>query len=67
MKNVLTNTEIQTSLPDMFTKPIASKKVRKYVTAYKYGNGIINIAGMKYSFYSMNDAIKLWRKANPIN
>ena len=58
---------MQTIMPDMFSTPIASKKVRKYVTAYKYSNGVINISGMKYSFYSMNDAIKLWRKSNPIN
>ena len=53
-------------IPDLFSTPIRSKKVRKNITAYKYSNGCININGMKYFDYSMTDAIKRWRNANPI-
>lgn len=51
-------------LPDLFDTPLASKKVRKGVTAYKYRNGTININGEKYVGYSMTDAIKIWRSKN---
>lgn len=53
--------------PDLFDTPIASKKVRKDVTAYRYRNGTININGEKFIFYSMTDAIKLWRQKNKKN
>ncbi len=53
-------------LPDLFETPIASKYVRKNVTAYQYRNGVININGEKYIDYSMTEAIKLWRKKFPI-
>jgi len=46
---------------DLFETPIRARKVRKNVTAYKYPNGVININGEKYQFYSMNEAIKIWR------
>ena len=45
----------------IFLTPICAKKVRNNVTAYKYRNGIIYIAGETYQFYSMKDAIKIWR------
>lgn len=51
-------------LPDLFDTPLASKKVRKGVIAYKYRNGTININGEKYVGYSMTDAIKIWRSKN---
>lgn len=47
---------------DLFEKPIAVKKVRNNVFAYKYINGTININGKKYVGYSMTDAISLYRK-----
>lgn len=50
----------------MFETPIAQRKVRKDVWAYKYRNGTINIAGMKYIYYSFAEAIMRWRKKNPI-
>lgn len=52
------------NLPDLFETPIASRKVRKNVTAYKYRNGCININGEKFFFYSMTEAIKIWRSKN---
>lgn len=54
-------------MKDLFNTPIRSRKVRANITAYQYRNGVINIAGSQYVLYSMNDAIKLWRKNNPIN
>lgn len=51
---------------DLFNTPIAKRKVRNGVYAYKYPNGCINIEGSKYFDYSIRDAIKLWRKENPI-
>ena len=47
--------------PDLFATPILARKVRNGVTAYKYPNGIININGQKFVFYSMTEAIKIWR------
>ena len=49
------------------TPIVAEKKVRKNVIAYKFRSGIVEINGMRYFFYSMTDAIKQWRKDNPIN
>jgi hypothetical protein len=51
-------------MSDLFETPIASRKVRKDVTAYKYRNGCININGEKFFFYSMTEAIKIWRGKN---
>lgn len=51
---------------DLFNTPISEKKVRKNVIAYKYRNGCINIEGKKFFFYSMSDAIKVWRNDNPL-
>lgn len=50
----------------LFDNPIKYKKVRKGITAYQYKNGIININGVKYSFYSMTEAIKKYKKDFPI-
>ena len=52
---------------DLFNTSIRSVKVRKNVIAYKYINGVININGQKYVMYSMTEAIKKFRKDNPIN
>lgn len=49
------------------TPIVAEKKVRKNVIAYKFRSGIVEINGMRYFFYSMTQAIKKWRKDNPIN
>ena len=49
---------------DLFDKPIISRKVRKDVWAHKYSNGTININGAKFIFYTMNEAIKIWRGKN---
>jgi hypothetical protein len=49
---------------DLFSSPIASRKVRKGIYAHKYANGTININGSKFLYYSMTDAIKAWRKVN---
>ncbi len=51
-------------MTDLFTTPIASKKVRNGVYAYKYPNGCINIEGTKYFMYSLTAAIKMWRHKN---
>lgn len=51
-------------MQDLFNTPIARRKVRNGIYAYKYSNGTININGTKFLFYSMTDAIKAWRKAN---
>jgi hypothetical protein len=53
-------------LSDLFDEPIAVRKVRNNIRAYKYRNGVININGEKFVFYSMKDAIKKWRSKNPI-
>jgi len=52
---------------DLFETPIKATQVRKGVTAYKYPNGVINIEGHKYLLFSMTDAIKKWRKDNPVS
>jgi hypothetical protein len=52
---------------NLFEAPISFIKVRKGIIAYKYRNGTVNINGTKYLCYSIKDAIKLWRKNNPIN
>jgi hypothetical protein len=49
------------------TPIVAEKKVRKNVIAYKFRSGVVEINGMRYFFYSMTQAIKKWRKDNPIN
>ena len=51
---------------DLFSSPVCSKKVRNGVWAHKYRNGVINIDGHKYLYYSMADAIRLYRQNNPI-
>lgn len=51
---------------DLFSTPISKTKVRKNVYAYKYPNGVININGQKYQFYSVKEAINIWRKNNKI-
>ena len=48
----------------LFETPIIEKKVSKYVTAYKYQNGIIEIDGRKFIGYSMTEAIKIFRNQN---
>jgi hypothetical protein len=45
----------------MFELPIKSRKVRNGVYAYQYRNGVVNIQGEKYFFYSLTAAIKQWR------
>jgi len=49
---------------DLFYTPISKTKVRNNIYAYKYSNGIININGMKFMYYTIKDAIKIWRKQN---
>ena len=49
---------------DLFSSPITSRKVRKGIYAHKYANGTININGTKFLCYTMNEAIKAWRKVN---
>jgi hypothetical protein len=51
---------------DLFSTPITSRKVRKGIYAHKYPNGTININGVKFLCYTMNEAIKAWRKANQL-
>jgi len=53
-------------LPDLFETPIKSGKVRKNVSWYLYRNGTLNINGTRFLFYRIKDAIKIWRKNNPI-
>lgn len=50
---------------DLFATPISATKVRKGTTAYRYGNGVINIKGAKYLMMSVTEAIKMWRASNP--
>ena len=47
---------------DLFSTPIKSVKVKDGVYAHKYPNGIININGHKYMYYSMREAIKLYKQ-----
>lgn len=53
-------------MQDLFVNPIAKGKVRNGIYWYKYSNGCININGIQYHFYTIKEAIKLWRKNNPI-
>ena len=46
--------------------PISKTKVRNGVFAYKYRSGTIIIQGQTYVFYSMSEAIKKFRKDNPL-
>ena len=48
----------------LFDNPIRMGKVRNGVNWEQYRNGIINIAGQKYSGYSIKEAVYLWRKQN---
>lgn len=48
-------------LCDMFESPIRQKKVRNGVYAYQYRNGCINIEGEQFHFFSMTEAISIWR------
>ncbi len=50
---------------NLFESPIKQKKVRNGIFAYQYRNGVININGTKYFFYSMTEAIKKFRTENP--
>ena len=49
---------------DLFNTPISKTKVRNGIYVYKYNNGCININGKKFFFYSIKDAIKIWRSQN---
>ncbi|MBP7845826.1 MAG: hypothetical protein KA007_00110 [Candidatus Pacebacteria bacterium] len=53
-------------MSDLFSTPISTTKVRNGVNAYKYSNGVININGSKYLMMSVTDAVKIWRRNNPI-
>ena len=48
----------------LFDNPIRMGKVRNGVNWEQYRNGVINIAGQKYSGYSIKEAVALWRKQN---
>lgn len=52
--------------PDLFEQPIRSGKIRKGVWYFQYKSGNINILGTKFIDYSIKDAVKKWRKDNPI-
>ncbi len=52
---------------DLFNTPISKTKVRNGVFAYKYNTGLIWIQGERFMFYSMSEAIKIWRSKNPKN
>ena len=52
---------------DLFDTPISKVKVRNGIHAYKYRNGLINIDGSRFLMHTMKDAIKIWRRSNPIN
>ena len=51
---------------NLFENPIKSVKVRKNIYAHLYRNGCINIAGTKYFDYSIKEAIKIYRRKNPL-
>lgn len=51
-------------MQNLFETPIKSVKVRNGIFAHKYRNGVINIQGEKYFFYTMTEAIKDWRSKN---
>lgn len=48
----------------LFENLISKTKVRNGIYAYKYRNGTININGEKFMFYSVTEAIKIWRSRN---
>jgi len=48
----------------LFDNPTSKTKVRKGIYAYRYPNGMVLIEGKRYYFYSIKDAIKLWRSNN---
>jgi hypothetical protein len=48
------------------TPIVAEKKIRNGVTAYKFRSGVVEIQGIRFFFYSMTDAIRKWRRDNPI-
>jgi hypothetical protein len=48
----------------LFEEPISKTKIRKDIYAYKYRNGCININSEKFFFYTIKEAIKLWRSKN---
>jgi len=51
---------------DLFNTPIRSGKIRNGVYYHQYRNGIINIQGEKYSFYTIKEAVSIWRKKHPL-
>lgn len=51
----------------LFETPLKTGKIRNNVYYHKFGNGTININGSKFCGYSIKDAVKIWRKRNPIN
>lgn len=54
-------------MSDLFATPLSKTKVRINVFAYKYPNGTININGTKFlGGYSIKDAIRIWRRNNPL-
>lgn len=50
-----------------FEQPIKSGKVRNGVYWHKYRNNTIEINGKEYLYYSIKEAVSLWRKDNPIH
>lgn len=54
-------------MQNLFETPIKKVKIRNGIFAYKYRNGVINIQGEKYFFYSITEAVREWRSKNPIN
>jgi hypothetical protein len=53
-------------MQDLFSTPLSKTKVRNGIYAYRYPNGCINIQGEKFFDYSVTDAIKIWRRKNPM-
>jgi hypothetical protein len=51
---------------DLFSTPIRQGKVRNGVYWNKYPNGVINIDGVQYSFYTIAEAIKKYRRDYPV-
>ena len=51
---------------DLFDTPIRSGKIRNGVYYHQYRNGVINIMGEKYLFYSIKEAVSRWRKKHPL-
>tara|TARA_R110000824_G_scaffold251945_1_gene440563 strand:- start:203 stop:370 length:168 start_codon:yes stop_codon:yes gene_type:complete len=49
---------------DLFRAPIRSVKVNDDVYAHLYSNGVININGKKYMFYSMSEAIQKYKESH---